>query len=643
MRNRELFYPDGYRSLFPVPSSLLFSMSFADQLQEALGPGCELERELLGGGMSRVFVAKDKALNRSIVVKVLPPDLAAGVNRERFRREIQLAAQLQHPHIVQLLSAGESGDLLWYTMPYIDGESLRAAIERKKEFSVKEVVRIMHDVLDALGYAHKRGVVHRDIKPANILTQGSHALVTDFGVAKALTAALPGAGIGFTTAGMAIGTPSYMAPEQLAGDPTADHRIDLYAAGLLAYELLSGQSPFAGPSPRETMAAQLTRDPKPLHEVNPAVPASMSALIMRMLAKDPDERPASAEAVLDEMDALTVPAGASTPVSGGVTGMVAPAARSLTKVFAGIGVLAVVLVIAGFVMKPGSKLREAREVRRQASRDSVKRVTDSLTRVAQASAPIVLSHEDSLKIAATVNRELRKQQFRDSVARARAQDSIRRVEERKTRDSIFKAFGGTRPAAVAKRRIVVLEPLPSPRWPQAERIGQLVADSLRSMLSKRAFSIVSPDSVRAARANGRTASPQEWATQFNSELLISIRLEERPARRGRGGAGGVDSVMLRINAYDMTARSQFSQRSLPATSQWGPHEEVLASLEATLLQTVGALEEMSRAPRRSPNDPETGAVPSMTLPDGRVIHFPAVTGVGTQVDIRTPPPKKPPV
>src|SRR6059058_2255110 len=257
--------------------------SFADQLQDALGTGIELERELLGGGMSRVFVAKDRSLGRTIVVKVLPPDLAAGVNRERFRREIQLAAQLQHPHIVPLLSAGEHGELLWYTMPYIDGESLRAAIERKKQFSVRDVLRILHDVVDALAHAHKRGVVHRDIKPANILTQGTHALVTDFGVAKALSAALPLSGV--TSAGIAIGTPAYMAPEQLAGDPSADHRMDIYAAGLLAYELLTGVSPFTSPSPREMLTAQLTRDPKPLHEVSADVPHSLSVLIMRCLAK----------------------------------------------------------------------------------------------------------------------------------------------------------------------------------------------------------------------------------------------------------------------------------------------------------------------------------------------------------------------
>ena len=593
--------------------------SFAEQLQDALGTGIELERELLGGGMSRVFVAKDKALGRTIVVKVLPPDLAAGVNRERFRREIQLAAQLQHPHIVQLLSAGESGELLWYTMPYIDGESLRAGIERKKIFSVKEVTRILHDVLDALGYAHKRGVVHRDIKPANILTQGSHALITDFGVAKALSAALPGAGVGFTTAGMAIGTPSYMAPEQLAGDPSADHRIDLYAAGLLAYELLSGQSPFAGPSPRETMAAQLTRDPKPLHEVNPSVPTTMSALIMKLLAKDPDGRPANAEAVLDELDAMTITVGPATPVSGGVAGYIAAPARSLTKVFAGIGVLAVAILIAAFVLKPGARIREQRQARLQA--DSVRLVTDSLTRVAQAATqPTVLSHEDSMKIAENVNRAMRQRSIRDSVARAKVRDSIQRAEERRARDSIFKAFGGARSAAT-KRRIVILEPQPSPRWPQAEQIGRAVADSLRSMLSKRAFTIVSPDSIRAARAGGRTASASEWAAMFGSELLVAIRIDERPARRGQPG---VDSAMLRINLYDVAAQQRYSTRSVPSSTQWFVHEEVLSSLEPTLLQTVATLEEMSRAPRRSASDTIRGATTTITLPDGRQINVPGV-------------------
>src|SRR5947209_179571 len=315
---------------------------FAEHLQGALGDNYQLDRELTGGGMSRVFVAIDRVLGRRVVVKVLPPELAAGVNRDRFRREIQVAAQLQHPHIVPLLSAGEQGDLLWYTMPYIEGESLRAALERKKKFSAREITRILHDVVDALAFAHERGVIHRDIKPANILTQGSHALVTDFGVAKAISAALPTTGL--TSAGIAIGTPAYMAPEQLAGDVAANHRIDIYAVGLLAYELVTGVSPFTGPSPRETLAAQLTRDPTPLHEVSPEIPRSLSALIMRCLAKDPDARPQSADDVLHELDSMTMPLGV-TPRTGGLR---APALRKPWLIVAAVAILLAVLFALGY-------------------------------------------------------------------------------------------------------------------------------------------------------------------------------------------------------------------------------------------------------------------------------------------------------
>ena len=231
-----------------------------DEIRASFAAGYDLERELLGGGMSRVFLATERALGRRVVIKVLPPDLAAGVNRERFRREVQLAAQLQHPHIVPLYAAGSQGDLLYYTMPYIEGESLKHALQERKRFAPREVMRILHDVVDALGYAHARGVIHRDIKPGNVLMSGRHAVVTDFGVAKAISASMPAAGM--TMSGMVVGSPAYMAPEQLAGDPAADHRVALYAAGLLAYELLTGHTPFESSSPQETMAAQLTR-PRP--------------------------------------------------------------------------------------------------------------------------------------------------------------------------------------------------------------------------------------------------------------------------------------------------------------------------------------------------------------------------------------------
>src|SRR5256885_1201433 len=211
-----------------------------DRLQAALGDAYRIERELGGGGMSRVFLAEEVRLGRQVVVKVLPPEMAAGVSADRFEREIQLAAKLQHPHIVPLLTAGARGDLLYYVMPHIAGESLRARLAHERELPVVEAARILRDVCDALAYAHGHGIVHRDIKPDNVLLSGKHALVTDFGVAKAVSQS-KGSGT-LTSLGMALGTPAYMAPEQAAGDPQVDHRADLYAVGALGYELLAGRT-----------------------------------------------------------------------------------------------------------------------------------------------------------------------------------------------------------------------------------------------------------------------------------------------------------------------------------------------------------------------------------------------------------------
>src|SRR4051812_12969452 len=451
---------------------------FADQLQEALGPTYQLDNELTGGGMSRVFVAVDRSLGRRVVVKVLPPELAAGVNRERFRREIQVAAQLQHPHIVPLLSAGEHGDLLWYTMPFIDGESLRAAIERKKSFSAREVVRILHDIVDALAFAHARGVIHRDIKPANILTQGSHALVTDFGVAKAISDALPIGAV--TTAGIAIGTPAYMAPEQLAGDPAADHRIDIYAVGLLAYELLTGVSPFTGASPRETLAAQLTRDPAPLHEVAPGVPRTVSTLVMRCLAKDPAARPQSADEILQELDAVTMPFGV-TPQTGGIE---APARKRPWRSVAAVAILAIVLGGVGYAV---SRQRDRSiVVARPAGPATAGVVADSARRTSAPAAPAlaapipppapVVSHDDSVRIAAAVQKRVFAAKLRDSIAKVKLAEQM----QRKMIDSVIAANSGGGGAVVAgPRRLVIAEPPEIPQWPEAALLGRAVGDSLR--------------------------------------------------------------------------------------------------------------------------------------------------------------------
>ena len=268
------------------------------RLQDNLGPSYRVERELGGGGMSRVFLAEDLGLNRRIVVKVLHPDLAAGVSNERFRLEIQLAAALQHPHIVPVLASGDIDGLPWFSMPFVDGESLRARVAAAGPLPIGDVVAILRDVAKGLAFAHGRGVVHRDVKPDNVLLAGRSAVVTDFGVAKALSSARhrsPGGTL--TTVGSSLGTPAYMAPEQAAADPSADHRADLYAFGVMAYEMLSGAPPFDGRTPQALLAAQMAERPKPIAAVRPGTPAALASLVMRCLEKDPALRPQSADAI----------------------------------------------------------------------------------------------------------------------------------------------------------------------------------------------------------------------------------------------------------------------------------------------------------------------------------------------------------
>jgi eukaryotic-like serine/threonine-protein kinase len=282
------------------------------RLSAALADRYRIERELGGGGMSRVFLAEELALNRKVVVKVLPPALGVGVNVDRFRREILLAASLQHPHIVPVLAAGSADGLLYYTMPLVEGESLRSRLAREGELPVPETLRLLRDVADALAYAHEHGVLHRDIKPDNILISHQHALVTDFGVAKALSAA---AGDGSsTTEGVALGTPAYMAPEQATADPHTDHRADLYALGIVAYEMLSGNTPFPGLSGQAALAAHATRRPTPIIELRPSIPGALAALVMRCLEKHPADRPQSANEVLQQLDLAATPSGGTAPM-----------------------------------------------------------------------------------------------------------------------------------------------------------------------------------------------------------------------------------------------------------------------------------------------------------------------------------------
>ncbi len=291
------------------------SDSIRDQLQTTLGAAYRLDRELGGGGMSRVFVAEETILSRTVVIKLLSPELSEGLNVERFRREIQVAARLQHPHIVPLLTAGESGGLPYFTMPFIQGESLRQRLITSGEFPVSEAVRVLREVASALAYAHAAGVVHRDIKPENILISGGAAMVTDFGVAKALKDAAHAGGAQLTGYGVALGTPAYMAPEQAAADPTTDQRADIYAFGVMAYELLTGSTPFAGRPAQALLAAHAVEQPEPISRRRPAVPEPLAALIMHCLEKRPADRPQTANEIMRALDHVQTSSGSWSPTA----------------------------------------------------------------------------------------------------------------------------------------------------------------------------------------------------------------------------------------------------------------------------------------------------------------------------------------
>jgi serine/threonine-protein kinase len=277
------------------------------ELQEALAGAYSIEREMPRGGMSRVFVATETALGRHVVVKVLSPELAATLSAERFKREIMLAARLQHPHIIPLLAAGQAGSHLYYTMPLVEGESLRERIARSRPMPIADIIAIVSAVARALSYAHGEGVAHRDIKPENVMFFHGQAVVLDFGIGKALQNALedqPSAleAARITMPGTSLGTPTYIAPEQAAGDPALDHRADLYALGVVAYEMITGHPPFAGRSPQQVMQAHALRAPDPIGPRRPDAPAHLVAIVTQCLAKAPAERPPSGAAIAQALD-----------------------------------------------------------------------------------------------------------------------------------------------------------------------------------------------------------------------------------------------------------------------------------------------------------------------------------------------------
>ena len=294
-----------------------------ERLQTALGPGYTVERELGSGGMATVYLARDVKHQRQVALKVLHPDLAVSLGPERFRREITTAAQLQHPHILGVYDSGETtAGQLWFTMPYVEGESLRDRLRREGQLPVGDAIRITREVASALAYAHGRGIIHRDIKPENVLLTGQgDALLADFGIARALSASATDTGL--TATGLAVGTPQYMSPEQASGERTLDVRSDVYSLGALLYEMLAGEPPFTGPSAQAVIAKMLSSAPPSVRGVRPAVSANVDAAIQRALAPVPADRWPSASEFAHTLDVAERTAAA--PVAPG--GAPAPARR----------------------------------------------------------------------------------------------------------------------------------------------------------------------------------------------------------------------------------------------------------------------------------------------------------------------------
>ena len=322
--------------------------------------------ELGRGGMAVVYLARDVKHGRDVAVKIVRPEVAAALGRDRFLREITIAAQLHHPHIVPLYDSGEADGLLYYVMPYEPEHSLRDRLVRDGPLPVDEAITVLCDVCDALAHAHARGIVHRDIKPDNVLVSGRHAMVTDFGVAKAMTESARGVAAP-TTRGIAVGTPAYMAPEQIGADPHVDHRADIYAVGVLAFELLTGKPPFGG-EVQDVLSAHLTESPPPVTALRPDVPAALSECIAKCLAKQRDARWQSAEALrrcLEGTDTSLAstrgePEGGADSSSAHFVGSrsLRPSARNdsragtrpVVRALVGVGVIALVIA-AGWVMR----------------------------------------------------------------------------------------------------------------------------------------------------------------------------------------------------------------------------------------------------------------------------------------------------
>ena len=277
--------------------------SLPPSLSETLTGHYRIDRVLGSGGMATVYLAHDLRHDRLVALKVVKPEIVAGVGADRFITEIRTTAHLKHPHILPLFDSGSVGDALFYVMPYIDGESLRARVRREGQLPLTDTLTILRELADALAYAHTQGVVHRDIKPDNVLLSGRHVFLADFGIARALEAGAAGDQTVTAASTQIVGTPAYLSPEQAAGRSHVDHRADIYSFGVMAYEMLAGVAPFSANTSAGVMAAHMAAVPEPLVDRRPDVPSALAALVMKCLAKRPEDRWQRMDDLLVALDA----------------------------------------------------------------------------------------------------------------------------------------------------------------------------------------------------------------------------------------------------------------------------------------------------------------------------------------------------
>ncbi|MEE8135468.1 MAG: protein kinase [Gemmatimonadales bacterium] len=320
-----------------------------ERLKDALADRYVIEREVGVGGMATVYLARDLRHHRRVALKVLKPELAV-FGPERFLQEIEIAANIAHPHVLPVYDSGEAEGFVYYVMPYMEGGSLQDRLQREGEFPIPDATRVLRDVADALAAAHAQGVIHRDIKPHNVMFSRGHALVADFGIAKALTEATHREAL--TTAGVSLGTPRYMSPEQAAGDPNVDHRSDIYALGVVAYELLSGDAPFTGKTSQALVAAHIGDDPVPLRKHRPSVSKELERVVMLCLEKKPADRWQSAEELRNAFDTLMTPTERARVSSLTLRAPSRVTPRLVGGIAAGaIGLFAVVALVTGLVQR----------------------------------------------------------------------------------------------------------------------------------------------------------------------------------------------------------------------------------------------------------------------------------------------------